>query len=163
MSSKLSRKGESKRICECGGIRPSFIIAMSSEWIVAIIRAIHFSCWHFRDFCRMTKTNFRLNFPPFFYTLYHGTNTRTHAHFCIHKKMKICDCALSFLSQCRLFRERISVVNTSNRRISIAWAIRQTKYTWKYYSNGLLCIKSVWLFEDVNNEDNGTTADTIQS
>lgn len=171
MSSKLSwntRKTEDKRTTtrvkgRRGGIGPSFISAMSSKWIVVIIRAIHFSrCLFFSDFCRITKTNFLLEFPPFF--LYSSTwrkNTHgicryiqknvprvhTHSNWRTHKMMKICECALSLLSQCHLFRESISVVNSpnethisiENKLLIIAWDPFGKQRTVKYYPYGLLC------------------------
>lgn len=61
--------------------------------------------------------------------------------------MKICECALSLLSQCHLFRESISVVNSpnethisiENKLLIIAWDPFGKQRTAKYYPYGLLC------------------------
>lgn len=111
------------------------------------------------DFCRITKTNFLLDFSPFFCysSLWHKNahgicryvqRERENTNCCIHKMREICCCALSLLSQCHLFRESISVVNSpnethisiENKLLVIAWDPFGKQKTSKYSPYGLLCM-----------------------
>lgn len=145
-----------------------------------------FQSLSFSDFCRITKTNFLLEVFSLFSTLCHDTKTHraipipieyvdihaerdasrthTHSHFCIHKMMKICYCALSLLSQCHLFRERISVVNSPNRhtfplKINCS-SLHETHLANRKHRNIIRTVDSVYTLPNARClEDNGITTD----